>query len=153
MEMKYEIMRKNKNELISNIIKKTEPKRKIYKNALQAFFIGGLICLIAQVFNTIYLYFFDQETSRIFATLTMILIASILTAFGIYDKLGQIAGAGTIIPITGFANSVTSSAMEYKSEGIIVGIINNMLKLAGSIIVTGIICAFVFGSIYYLLGI
>jgi len=151
--MKYEIMRKNKNELISNIIKKTEPKRKIYKNALQAFFIGGLICLIAQVFNTIYLYFFDQETSRIFATLTMILIASILTAFGIYDKLGQIAGAGTIIPITGFANSVTSSAMEYKSEGIIVGIINNMLKLAGSIIVTGIICAFVFGSIYYLLGI
>ena len=146
-------MRKNKNELISNIIKKTEPKRKIYKNALQAFFIGGLICLIAQVLNTIYLYFFDQETSRIFATLTMILIASIFTAFGIYDKLGQIAGAGTIIPITGFANSVTSSAMEYKSEGIVVGIINNMLKLAGSIIVTGIICAFVFGSIYYLLGI
>ena len=116
-------------------------------------FLLSTVHQIKQVFNTIYLYFFDQETSRILATLTMILLASILTAFGIYDKLGQIAGAGTIIPITGFANSVTSSAMEYKSEGIIVGIINNMLKLAGSIIVTGIICAFVFGSIYYLLGI
>ena len=83
----------------------------------------------------------------------MIFISSILTSFGLYDKIGQFAGAGTIIPITGFANSVTSSAMEYKSEGIVTGIINNMLKLAGSIIVTGTICAFVFGSIYYLLGV
>lgn len=144
---------KENNELISNIINKTEPKRKIFKNAFQAFLIGGIICLIAQVINTIYLYFFDLKTSNTLTLLTMIFISSILTSFGLYDKIGQFAGAGTIIPITGFANSVTSSAMEYKSEGIITGIINNMLKLAGSIIVTGTICAFVFGSIYYLLGV
>lgn len=144
---------KENNELISNIINKTEPKRKIFKNAFQAFLIGGIICLIAQVINTIYLYFFDLKTSNTLTLLTMIFISSILTSFGLYDKIGQFAGAGTIIPITGFANSVTSSAMEYKSEGIVTGIINNMLKLAGSIIVTGTICAFVFGSIYYLLGV
>ena len=144
---------KENNELISNIINKTEPKRKILKNAFQAFLVGGLICLIAQVINTIYLNFFISKTSNTLTLLTMILISSILTSFGLYDKIGQFAGAGTIIPITGFANSVTSSAMEYKSEGLITGIINNMLKLAGSIIVTGTICAFVFGSIYYLLGV
>ena len=82
----------------------------------------------------------------------MIFLSSFLTAFGVYDKIGQFAGAGTIIPITGFANSVTSSAMEYKSEGIVTGIINNMLKLAGSIIVTGIISAFIVSTILFLLG-
>ena len=87
------------------------------------------------------------------STLSMIMIASILTAFGVYDKIGQFAGAGTIIPITGFANSVTSSAMEYKSEGVVTGIINNMLKLAGSIIVTGVISSFVVATILYFLGV
>ena len=143
---------KENNELISNIINKTEPKRKIFKNAFQAFFIGGIICLIAQVINTIYLYFFDLKTSNTLTLLTMIFISSILTSFGLYDKIGQFAGAGTIIPITGFANSVTSSAMEYKSEGVVTGIINNMLKLAGSIIVTGAISAFVVATILYFLG-
>jgi stage V sporulation protein AC len=76
-----------------------------------------------------------------------------LTSFGIYDKLGQFAGAGTIIPITGFANSVTSSAIEYKSEGLITGVINNTLKLAGSIIVVGVLCAFFVSSLVFILGI
>lgn len=143
---------KKKNEIISNLINQTKPKRKIVKNSFQAFLIGGLICLIAQISKTIFLNFFDEQTSNLLATLFMILLASFLTSFGIYDKIGQFAGAGTIIPITGFANSVTSSAIEYKSEGIITGIINNMLKLAGSVIVVGVISAFIFGSIYYLLG-
>lgn len=142
-----------KNEIINNLIKRTEPKRKIFKNAINAFLIGGLICLIAQVFKTIYLNFFEEQIATTLSTISMIIIASLLTAFGVYDKIGQFAGAGTIVPITGFANSVTSSAMEYRSEGIVTGIINNMLKLAGSIIVTGVISAFIFGSIYYFLGV
>ena len=101
----------------------------------------------------IFLNFFDENLSTTLSTLSMIMIASILTAFGVYDKIGQFAGAGTIIPITGFANSVTSSAMEYKSEGVVTGIINNMLKLAGSIIVTGAISAFVVATILYFLGV
>lgn len=143
----------NKNEVISNLINKTNPKRKIFKNILKAFFVGGTICLIAQIINGILNNFVDEKLSTILSTIFMIFLSSFLTAFGVYDKLGQFAGAGTIIPITGFANSVTSSAMEYKSEGIVTGIINNMLKLAGSIIVTGIISAFIVSSIIFLLGV
>lgn len=143
----------NKNEIISNLIKQSEPKRSIFKNMIKAFVIGGIICLIAQIFKKIYLNFFEEDISTSLSTITMIILASILTGFGLYDKLGQIAGAGTIIPVTGFANSVTSSAMEYKSEGIVTGIINNMLKLAGSVIVTGVISAFIVGTIIFFLGV
>ena len=125
----------------------------IFKNMIKAFIVGGIICLIAQIIKTILLNFFDETLATTLSTLSMIMIASILTAFGVYDKIGQFAGAGTIIPITGFANSVTSSAMEYKSEGVVTGIINNMLKLAGSIIVTGVISSFVVATILYFLGV
>lgn len=142
-----------KDEIISNLIDKSQPKRSIFKNMIKAFIVGGIICLIAQIIKTILLNFFDETLATTLSTLSMIMIASILTAFGVYDKIGQFAGAGTIIPITGFANSVTSSAMEYKSEGVVTGIINNMLKLAGSIIVTGAISAFVVATILYFLGV
>ena len=81
--------------------------------------------------------------------LVLVSVASILTGFGIFDKIGEVAGAGTIVPITGFANSLTSSALEAKSEGIICGILTNMFKLAGAIIVTGIVSAFTIGTIIY----
>ena len=142
----------NKNEVISNLINKTNPKRNIFKNVIKAFVIGGLICLLAQIVNGILLNFVDKKLSSILATIFMIFLSSFLTAFGVYDKIGQIAGAGTIIPITGFSNSVTSSAMEYRSEGIVTGIINNMLKLAGSIIVTGVISAFIVATILFFIG-
>lgn len=142
-----------RSELIDNIIKQTTPKRKLKKNLLKSFVVGGLICLIAQIIKSLLILKFDEKTSQVLTTITMIFLGSFLTGFGIYDKIGQFAGAGTIIPITGFANSMTSSAMEAKSEGLVLGIINNMLKLAGSVIITGVISAFIFGSIYYLLGI
>ncbi len=142
----------NKNEIIDNLINDSKPKRNIIKNMFNAFFVGGIICLMCQVIKGILLNFFDDLLSTTLTTIIVIIIASILTSLGIYDKVGQFAGAGTIIPITGFANSVTCSAMEYKSEGIVTGIINNMLKLAGSVIVTGIISAFIMGTIIYFLG-
>lgn len=142
----------NKNEIINNLIKQSEPKRSIFKNMLKSFIIGGLICLIAQIIKSILLNYFNDNIANTMSLIFMIIIASILTACGLYDKLGQIAGAGTIIPITGFANSVTSSAMEYKSEGIVTGIINNMLKLAGCVIVTGVISAFFIATIAFFIG-
>ena len=143
----------DKNVIIKDIIKKTEPRRNILVNCFKAFFIGGIICLIAQLIKGGLIEFMEEKEANILSTLSMIFLSAILTAFGIYDKLGQFAGAGTIIPITGFANSVTSSAIEYKSEGIITGIINNTLKLAGSIIVVGILCAFFVSSLIFILGI
>ena len=142
----------DKNEIISNLIDKSEPKRKIIKNVFKSFIIGGTICMIAQVIKLVLMNFVDETISTTISTIIMIVISSTLTAIGVYDKIGQIGGAGTIIPITGFANSVTSSAMEYKSEGIVTGIINNLLKLAGSVIVTGVISAFVVSTILYFIG-
>lgn len=142
-----------KSELIDNIIKQTTPKRKIKNNLLKSFIVGGTICLIAQIIKGLLMLKLDEKTSQVLSTVLMIFLGSLLTGVGLYDKIGQFSGAGTIIPITGFANSMTSSAMEAKSEGIVLGIINNMLKLAGSVIITGVISAFTFGSIYYLLGI
>lgn len=141
-----------------NIIKvkqETEIKRPFFKNALKAFISGGLICLIAQIIiellkNKLKI---EHDIANAIAVTIMVFLASILTGLGIYDRIGQFAGAGSIVPITGFANSMTSAAMESKSEGVVLGIFTNMFKLAGSVIVVGIISAFIFGAIRYFLGV
>ena len=134
-----------------DIIKKSPVKRPIVKNAFFAFVIGGLIGLVGQ--SIIYLFNkilgIDNETANSLMSLTIVGITSVLTAFGLFDKLGQIAGAGTYIPITGFANSMTSSAIEGKSEGLILGIMSNMFKLAGAVIVAGVVSAFISSSLIY----
>jgi len=118
-----------------------------------AFFFGGFICLIGQGLLWIYINIFDvaEETASTYMIVTMILAASILTGFGIYDKFGQVAKAGGFVPITGFANSLTASALEGKSEGIVLGIAANMFKLAGTVIVFAVMSGFVFGLIRYFL--
>ncbi len=143
---------KNKNEIINNLIKESTPKRNVTRNMIRAFFVGGFICLVAQFIKGLLILKFDEKTAQCLSTISMIILGSFLTGIGWYDKIGQFAGAGTIIPITGFANSMTSSAMESKSEGIVLGIINNMFKLAGSVIIIGVISAFIVASIYFVLG-
>lgn len=134
-----------------DIINKSPVKRPIVKNAFFAFVIGGLIGLVGQ--SIIYLFNkilgIDNKTANSLMSLTIVGITSVLTAFGLFDKLGQIAGAGTYIPITGFANSMTSSAIEGKSEGLILGIMSNMFKLAGAVIVAGVVSAFISSSLIY----
>lgn len=134
-----------------DIIIKSPVKRPIVKNAFFAFVIGGLIGLVGQ--SIIYLFNkilgIDNKTANSLMSLTIVGITSVLTAFGLFDKLGQIAGAGTYIPITGFANSMTSSAIEGKSEGLILGIMSNMFKLAGAVIVAGVVSAFISSSLIY----
>lgn len=144
---------KKKDEVISNLIKKSQPKRNTLRNIIKAFFVGGLICFLAEVIREILSNFISDDLSINLSTSIMIIIGVILTGIGLYDRIGQFSGAGTIIPITGFANSVSSSAIEYKSEGIVTGIINNIFKLAGSVIVTGVISAFFVSILIYLLGI
>ena len=138
----------------ASVIKSHEVKPNYVKNAGAAFFFGGLVCLIGQFVHWVYVNLFNvtKETASTYMLVTMILIATLLTGFGVYDKFGQIAKAGGFIPITGFANSLTSSALEGKSEGIILGIATNMLKLAGAVIVIAVMSAFVFGIIRYFLG-
>lgn len=142
-----------KNKIYNQILKEEEIKRPVIKNAIKAFIIGGLICLFGQgllwLFNDI--LEIEKDTSNILMAMVLVFIASLLTGIGIFDKIGEFAGAGTIVPITGFANSLTSSALESKSEGIITGILTNMFKLAGAVIVAGIISAFIVGTVIYLI--
>ena len=140
---------------IKKALKETTPKKRYFYNALMAFLFGGIISLIGQLLLTIFMKAFnlDEKLSGSLMSMTMILIASFLTAIGIFDKIGQIAGAGTYLPITGFANSMTSSAIESRSEGLVFGILSNMLKLAGTVIVAGVISGFIVSSILYLMNV
>lgn len=131
------------------IQKDLEPKRPILMNCLKAFFIGGFICLIGQCIATFYIYFFDftEKTAGNPTIATLIFITMLLTGFGVYDRIGQFAGAGTAVPVTGFGNAVISSAIEHRTEGFILGVGTNMLKLAGPVIVYGVFAAFVIALI------
>ena len=137
----------------SSVIKNHEVKPSYWKNMASAFFFGGFICLAGQGLLWIYTNMLDisEETAPTYMIVTMILIASILTGFGVYDRFGQVSKAGGFVPITGFANSLTASALEGKSEGIVLGIAANMFKLAGAVIVFAIMSGFVFGLIRYFL--
>lgn len=139
-------------QVFKKVLDKNKIKRPIVKNALKAFLVGGLISVIAEGLLELFTKVFDiEETySTGLMSITLVFIASLTTGIGIYDKLGQFAGAGTIIPVTGFSNSMTSSALESKSEGLILGVMNNMFKLAGAVIVAGVVSAFVAGNIIYL---
>lgn len=144
-----------KKEAIEKAKQETKPKRKVLFNTAKAFFVGGMICLLAQIIIDILKKQFElnNELANSVGVAIMVFLGSLLTGLGIYDKIGQFAGAGTIIPITGFANSMTSAALESKSEGIILGVFTNMFKVAGSVIVVGVISAFIFGTIRFLLRI
>lgn len=135
------------------IIEQKTIKRPIIKNAIFAFIIGGLIGLIAEGLITLFVKVFKIEvlTANSLMSMTIVFITSVLTGIGVFDKIGQIAGAGTYIPITGFSNSMTSAALEGKSEGIVLGIMSNMFKLAGAVIVAGVVSSFVSATLIYLI--
>jgi stage V sporulation protein AC len=134
-------------------IKPFQPKPSYFVNSIKAFFIGGLICTIGEILRNLYItYFaFDKTATQHIVLVTFILLAALLTGLGIYDKIGQFAGAGAIVPITGFANSLASAALEHRSEGWVLGVANNMFKVAGAVIVYGVVIAYVLGVIRYFL--
>lgn len=134
-----------------NLVKKEMPKTKHFVTLLKAFVTGGLICCVGQSFTLLYQYCFpafDEKTVAGFTTMSMILITGILTGFGVYDKIGSFGGAGSIVPITGFANSIVSPAIEHKREGIVLGLCANMFSVAGPVIVFGITASILVGLIY-----
>jgi stage V sporulation protein AC len=123
---------------------KHEIKRPVLKNCLQAFLVGGTICLFGQAISYFYIYFFDftEQTASNPTVATLIFISMLLTGFGMYDRIGQFGGAGSAIPITGFGNAVISAAIEHRTEGFVLGVGGNMFKLAGSVILFGVFAAF-----------
>lgn len=127
------------------LVKQYEPKRPLLKNCLRAFFAGGIICTIGQFFQWFYMTFFDftEVTASNPTVASMIILSMLLTGLGVYDHIAQWAGAGTIVPVTGFANTITSAAIEHRSEGYVLGVGGNMFKIAGPVITFGVFAAFV----------
>ena len=128
------------------------PKSKLWLNMLKAFLVGGLICVIGQGITALFkMWGFDQESAGTFTSITLIFISAVLTGFNLYDKIAKHAGAGTLVPITGFANSVVSPAIEFKTEGFITGLAAKMFTIAGPVIVFGTIASILAGFVFLIL--
>ena len=143
----------NNKQRFKDIVEKTEDKKDKFGNALIAFASGGLVAIIGQLFFDLYniIFAINEKDSLTLMLVTIIFLAALLTGIGIFDKIGQKCGAGTFIPISGFSNALTSSALESKSEGLIYGIGSNMFKLAGSVITYGIVSAYILGIFRYII--
>jgi len=133
---------------------KFQPKRNVLLNCIRAFWVGGTICLFGQLLQNFYIsvFGFTEKTAGNPTVATLIFISVILTGLGIYDNIGQYAGAGSAVPVTGFANSIASAAIEHRSEGFVLGVGGNMFKLAGSVIVFGVVAAFIAGILKSLIN-
>ncbi|WP_350344716.1 stage V sporulation protein AC [Proteinivorax tanatarense] len=140
---------KQKKQTFAQYAKSQHPKTPLLKNSVNAFWVGGLICAIGQAIQNFYVnvFGFSQQDAANPTVATIIFLAGLLTALGFFDRIAKFAGAGTAVPVTGFANSMVSSALEFKKEGFVLGVGGKMFSLAGSVIVFGVVTAFIIGLI------
>lgn len=141
------------NKEYAEYVKKKSPNSPLWGDLLRAFLIGGLICCLGQGIADIFAAFgTPTDTAATAASVTLVFLGALFTGIGIYDDLAKVAGAGTLVPITGFANSVVSPALEFKSEGFVTGTAAKMFVIAGPVIVFGISASVVYGLILVLFG-
>ena len=137
----------------NKIVTKNSPKSKLFVNCIKAFLIGGAICTIGQGFTDLYAMLCAAEKdSKTLCSVTLIFIGILLTAIGVYDKIAKHGGAGTLVPITGFANAVSSPAIEFKSEGYIAGLGAKLFIIAGPVIVYGVSASIIYGFVLWILS-
>lgn len=133
------------------MVKKQTKNSPIVSNCIKAFLIGGAICTFGQVLNDLYMKANMEKTqAQTLVSVTLIFVGVLLTAFHLYEKIAKHAGAGTLVPITGFANSVCSPAIEFKSEGFVLGVGAKMFSIAGPVIVYGTLASAMYGVIYWI---
>lgn len=144
----------NFNQKYLDLVSSMAPKTNEFKTLFHAFWVGGVICLIGQAIRYIFMYVFGLYGDVLAGatSIVMIFLGSFLTGLGVYDRIGKYAGGGSIVPITGFANSVVSPAMEFKSEGFIYGLAAKMFVIAGPIIVFGVLGSVAVGIVYYVIS-
>jgi len=143
------------NKAYAKYVENRLPKTKFFPSLIWAFLVGGLICCIGQAFFDLLKALLPEVQDKDIQAYTLIILiflASLLTGLGVYDKIGAFAGAGSIVPITGFSNSIASPAVEFKREGWIFGVCVKMFSIAGPVIVTGVVASMVVGLIYYIVG-
>lgn len=143
-------MEKNK---YKQIVEKNKPKENRLMNGTIAFVVGGLMGMLGEFLVQVYSYYFDISTKEAgtFMIITLIFVGCLLTCLGFFDKWVKWAGSGLIVPITGFAHAMMSAALDYRKEGMVTGIGANMFKLAGSVIIFGVVSAYLFGLIRLIL--
>ena len=133
------------------LVAEAAPKSPIYKDCFNAFWIGGLICTLGQLLiNSYEAIGLDKTNAGTAASMTLVALAALLTGLSVYDNIAKIAGAGTLVPITGFANSIAAPAVEFKTEGFILGVGAKMFTIAGPVIVYGVSASVVYGLIYWI---
>lgn len=139
------------NQEYGELAKRVSPPSSMAKTIPMAFLIGGAICTLGEALLNMYgVLGFSQDDAGALTSMTLIFLSALLTGFKLYDRIAQHAGAGTLVPITGFANSIVSPALEFKSEGYVLGLGAKMFVIAGPVLVYGISASIVYGIIYYI---
>ena len=140
-------------EEFKSVAKTKEKKSPTLKNCVFAFIIGGTICVLGQALYDMYTGVLNLEAdiAQVFSSISLIFLSALFTGIGLYDKIAKIAGAGTLVPITGFANAMSSAAMEFKSEGIIFGTSVKMFSIVGPVVVNGIVWSTVAGLLHLII--
>ncbi len=138
-------------EKYNEYVKENTPKKSWFFNLCKAFVVGGAICTLGQLLINLYMMSgMDKETANLYNTVSLVFLSILFTGFNIYQKLGNYAGAGTLVPITGFANSVAAPAIEFKEEGQVFGIGSKIFTIAGPVILYGIFCSWILGILYWI---
>ena len=134
------------------LVQELAPKSPVWKDCFNAFWIGGLICTLGQALNNWYSTLgLDKTAAGTATSMTLVALSALLTGLSLYDNLAKIAGAGTLVPITGFANAIAAPAIEFKTEGFILGVGAKMFTIAGPVIVYGVSASVVYGLIYWII--
>lgn len=133
------------------LVARMAPKSPMWRDCLNAFWIGGLICVVGQIFMNCYgAWGLEKQDAGTAASMTLVALSALLTGLSVYDDIAKHAGAGTLVPITGFANAIVAPAVEFKTEGFVLGVGAKMFTIAGPVIVYGLAASVVYGFIYWL---
>ena len=133
------------------LVARMAPKSPMWRDCLNAFWIGGLICVVGQIFMNCYgAWGLEKQDAGTAASMTLVALSALLTGLSVYDDIAKHAGAGTLVPITGFANAIAAPAVEFKTEGFVLGVGAKMFTIAGPVIVYGLAASGVYGFIYWL---
>lgn len=133
------------------LVARMAPKSPMWRDCLNAFWIGGLICVVGQIFVNCYgAWGLEKQDAGTAASMTLVALSALLTGLSVYDDIAKHAGAGTLVPITGFANAIAAPAVEFKTEGFVLGVGAKMFTIAGPVIVYGLAASVVYGFIYWL---
>ena len=134
------------------MVDRASPPSPVWRDCVWAFCVGGAICALGEALRQMYLIWYDKELAGTLTSISLILLSALLTVPGLYQKLAAKAGAGTLVPITGFANSVVSPAVEFKAEGWVTGVGAKIFTIAGPVIAFGVLASWVWGILYWAMG-